>query len=183
MTLLDRLLDYCRDFVQREIVDYMESSPTAEVAYAVGALVGERAWDWLAPDVVRVARVTRRDELLEAFPDARDEVAWNVAEFDLAEWPFVPHMLISDMFDAGKAISSELSGRYGSRAGEVFDRQFEIALREVAWDRWFTITDDFVVFTMDTLDVDGAQVRASLERNAPAGAIERWIELGWLSSS
>jgi hypothetical protein len=63
----------------------------------------------------------------------------------------------------------------------VYDVQFEIALREVAWDRWFTITDDLVVFTMDDLDVDGTQVLASVQRNAPAGAVDRWTDLGWLS--
>jgi hypothetical protein len=63
----------------------------------------------------------------------------------------------------------------------VYDSQFEIALREIAWDDWFTVTDDFVVFTMDALDVDGTQVRASLERDAPAGAIDRWTDQGWMS--
>jgi hypothetical protein len=37
MTLLDRLLKHCREFVQREILNYMESPPAGEVAYAVGA--------------------------------------------------------------------------------------------------------------------------------------------------
>jgi hypothetical protein len=101
MTLLDRVLKHCRSFVQREIVDYMASPPTPQLAYAVGVLVGERESHWFAPDVVRVAGVARRESLLAEYPDAPTEVVWNVAAFDLAEWPLVPHMLSPGMVRGG----------------------------------------------------------------------------------
>jgi hypothetical protein len=176
--LIDRVLAHSRTLVRREIVACLDEPTSRELAYAVGTLIGERDADWLAPGEVRVASVARRDELLAQFPDAGPEVVWNVAEFDLAEAPLISNLIDPDVHEEEEAISMAMTARYGDRAGEVYDEQLELALREVPWHRWFRLTSDFVVFSW--YDGHGALLRASLERNAPPGAVARWMEMGWM---
>jgi hypothetical protein len=171
--LADRVLAHCRSMVEHEIVAFLDEQASEEPAYAVGVLIGdEREPDWLAPEEVRVGSVRRRDQLLHEFPDAGPEVVWNVAELDLADAVPLADQMEAQLREAETAVSLELSDRYGFRAAEIYDRQFEIALREVTWQRWFRLTDDFVVFTWyggygPQGDPARARARAAAVRDRP----------------
>jgi hypothetical protein len=54
----------------------------------------------------------------------------------------------------------------------------ERALSRLDWRRWFSVTDDFVIFTWD--EEYGSRLRESLGRNAAPSALDRWQARGWL---
>lgn len=116
------------------------------------------------PGEVRLVGVARRDQLQDQFPEAGLELVWTVAEFDLAGASVISNLIDAGLEKTEEAIARELTDRYRERAPEIYDLQWETALREVAWDQWFELTDDFVVYTW--CGGYGSRLRASLERGA-----------------